>query len=131
MSSPPAIRAGSCFGPMMTKSLYMTGKALHAVTFAQELIFGRLRVNEDHVRIAAAREVERLPGAERDDAHLDACFPLEQRQDVPEQPGLLGGRRRGNGDEPLRERARARTASAMSRPQSRTSLLVSSMAALL
>src|SRR5215475_2490423 len=40
--------------------------------------------------------VERLPGALRDHLHVDSGFGLEQRQDVAEQPGILG--RRGGGD---------------------------------
>ena len=47
------------------------------MAFAHELLLGGLRVHEHDVRIAAPREVERLAGAERDDAHLDAGLLLE------------------------------------------------------
>ena len=55
-------------------------------------------MHEHHVGIAAAAGVERLAGALRDDFHLDAGLLLEQRQNVPEQAGILrrGGRRHDN-----------------------------------
>ena len=56
-------------------------------------------MDEDDIGIAAAPNVERLTGAERYDANLDPGFLLEDRQQEPEQPGLLGRGRRGDGDE--------------------------------
>src|SRR5947199_206284 len=49
--------------------------------------------------VAAAREIERLPRAERDHAHLDAGLLLENWQDVAEEARLLGRGRRGDDDE--------------------------------
>jgi hypothetical protein len=70
-----------------------------AQSFGDEFFFRRLVVHEHDVGIAAAREVERLPGAERDDAHLDAGVLLERRQQMREQAGLLRRRGRGHDDE--------------------------------
>ena len=89
------------------------GEPLDAFALGQEFLLGRLRVDEDDIGVAAPREVERLPGAERDDAHLDAGLLLEDRQQVAEQSRLLGRRRRGDGDEALlRLRRRQRRAPA-------------------
>ena len=107
------------------------GEALHAVALGEELLLGGSRVHEHHVGIAAAREVERLAGAERDDAHLDAGLLLEDRQDVLEEPGLLGGGRRRDGDEPLRQRARRAGEREEQASRSARSVVLSSMAALL
>src|SRR5207245_267224 len=52
-----------------------------------------------HVRITSAREIERLPRAERHHAHLNPGFLLKHRQDVSEQPRLLGRSGRSNDDE--------------------------------
>ena len=41
-------------------------------------------MDEHDIRIAATSEVERLTGAEGDDAYLDTGFALEDRQDVSE-----------------------------------------------
>jgi hypothetical protein len=79
---------------------------LHPVPFAQESFFLGPRVHEHDVRIAAPRDVQCLARAEGDDAYLYAGLLLEDRQDLPEQSGLLGGGRRRDGDEPLRQRAR-------------------------
>ena len=46
-------------------------------------------MDEDDVGIAAAAGVERLAGALRDDADLDAGLRLEQGQDVAKQAGIL------------------------------------------
>ena len=95
MSFVPLMPAGSLFGPIRTKSLYITGIALHAEAFGQEFFLRRLGVHEHHVGIAAPAGVERLTGALRDHLHVDAGLGLEQRQDVAEQAGILrrGGRR--------------------------------------
>ena len=68
------------------------------MALGQELFLGRLGVDEDDVGIAAPREIQRLARAERDDAHLDAGLPLEDRQQNAEQPGLFGRRRRRDGN---------------------------------
>ena len=54
-------------------------EALHAVAFGDELLLERLGVHEHHVGVAAPAHVERLPGAERHHAHLDAGLLLEDR----------------------------------------------------
>jgi hypothetical protein len=63
----------------------MTGCALDAEALGDEFLLGRLVVHEHHVGIAAARRVQRLAGAQRDDAHLDAAGLLEGGQQVAEQ----------------------------------------------
>ncbi len=106
MSLPPPIFAGSLFGPISTKSLYITGKRLTPCALGEEFLLGGARVHEHDVGVAAPREVERLPGAERHDAHLDAGLLLEDRQQIAEQARLLGRRRRRDGDERVLRRAR-------------------------
>ena len=68
--------------------------APHAKAVGDEFLLLRLSVHEHHIGVAAAAGVERLAGALRDHAHVDAGFLLEQRQDMAEQPGVLG---RGGG----------------------------------
>jgi hypothetical protein len=75
--------------------------ALDAEAFGDEFLLGRLVMHEDDVGIAAPRHVQRLAGAQRDDAHLDAAGLLEGRQQVAEQTRLLGRGGRGDGDEAL------------------------------
>ena len=70
-----------------------------AVAGGDELLLGGGIMHEDHVGIAAPRQVERLAGAEGDDAHLDAAQLLENRQQVAEEAGLLGRGGGGDGDE--------------------------------
>ena len=104
----PFTPAGSLFGPIRMKSLYITGIALHAPAVGDELLLLRPGVHEHHVGVAAPAGVERLPGALRDHLHVDAGLRLEERQDVAEQAGVL--RRCGRGDDDrlvLRERGRA------------------------
>ncbi len=71
--------------------------ALHAEAVGDEFLLLRPRVHEHHVGVAAPAGVERLAGALRDHAHVDAGLLLEQRQDVAEQAGVLG--RGGGGDD--------------------------------
>ena len=80
MSLPPPTLAGSLFGPISTKSLYITGKRLTPCALGEKFLLGGARVDEDDVGVAAPRDVERLPGAERDDVDLDARLRLEDRQ---------------------------------------------------
>ena len=109
MSCRPRSWPGSDFGPISTKSLYITGKRFTPWPSARNFSSGGLRVHEHHVGVAAPREVERLAGAERDHAHLDAGLLLESGQDVAEQPRLLGRGGRGDDDEVfLRDRGQAR-----------------------
>ena len=49
-------------------------------------------MNEQHVGIAAAADIERLAGADGDDTDLDPGQLLELRQYPAEQAGLLGQR---------------------------------------
>ena len=53
-------------------------EALHAVALGEEFLLERLGVHEHHVGVAAPADVERLAGAERDHAHLDAGLLLER-----------------------------------------------------
>ena len=55
-------------------------------------------MDEHDVGIAAARGIERLPGALRHHLHLDAGLGLEHRQDVAEQAGILRRGGRGHHD---------------------------------
>ena len=55
--------------------MYMTFERFDAESFGNELLFGRLVVHEQHVGIAAPADVDRLPGADRDHAHVDARSP--------------------------------------------------------
>src|SRR5690606_25377725 len=59
----------------------------------------RLGVDEHHVGVAAAAGVERLAGALGDHAHVDAGLLFEDRQEVLEEPRLLGGGGGGHRDE--------------------------------
>ena len=120
MSLPPATFAGSLFGPTRTKSLYITGKRFTPKPSATNFSSAALGVHEHHVGVAAARDVERLAGAERDHAHLDAGLLLEDRQQVLEQARLLGRRGRRDGDElVLRARRAAPARSAARAPAAR------------
>ena len=108
MSLPPAIFAGSLFGPISTKSLYITGKRFTPQPSATNFSSAARVVDEHDVGVAAAREVERLARAQRDHAHLDAGVLLEHRQQVAEQARLLGRRRRRDDDELLLRACRER-----------------------
>jgi hypothetical protein len=104
-ASAPARDSGrSDFGPMMTKSLYLTGSA-HAVALAEELFLGGFRMHEHDVGIAARARSSAWPVPSAT-TRTSMRLLLEERQEMLEEPGLLGRRRRGNRDEPLRERAR-------------------------
>jgi hypothetical protein len=58
----PLIPAGSAFGPISTKSLYMTGRAIRHGR-RRRTFSSCARVHEDDVGVAAPAGVERLPGA--------------------------------------------------------------------
>jgi len=73
--------------------------ALDAEALGDEFFLGGLVMDEDHIGIAAPRQIERLAGAQGDDAHLDAVGLFENRQHVAEEAGLLGRGGRGDGDE--------------------------------
>src|SRR5262249_42157656 len=72
--------------------------AFHALALGHELFLERPRVHEHHAGGAAPADVERLAGADGDDAHLDAAFLLEHGQQVLEEAALLGRGGRGDGD---------------------------------
>ena len=99
MSLPPATFAGSLFGPDQHEVVVHDREPLDALALGQELLLGRLRVDENDIGIAAPREIERLAGAERHDAHLDSRLLFEDGQEEAEEPRLLGRRRRGHCDE--------------------------------
>ena len=75
--------------------------ALDAFAFGHELLLGGTIMDEHDISIATPADVERLAGADRDDAHFDAGVLLEHRKQMGEQPGLLGRRRRRDDDELL------------------------------
>ena len=66
--------AGSDFGPDDDEVVVHHLVALHAEALGDEFLLERLGMHEDHVGVAAPAHVERLPGAERDHAHLDAAL---------------------------------------------------------
>src|SRR6185503_12051030 len=76
-------------------------ETLHAVALGDELLLERPGVHEHHVRVAAASDVERLPGADGDDPHLDARLAGENRQQVAKKARLLRGGGRRDRDELL------------------------------
>ena len=65
-------------------------EALHALSVGDELLLVGLGMDEQHVAVAVAGVLDRLPGADGDHAHLDPGLVLKQRQDVAEQARLLG-----------------------------------------
>src|SRR5205823_11757654 len=71
----------------------------NAMTFRQELLLGRAGVHENDVGVAAAGDVERLSRPEGDNMDLHARGALVDRQQIAEEPRLLGGRGRRDGDE--------------------------------
>ena len=73
--------------------------AFDALPFGQEFLLGGAGVHEHDVGVAAPADIERLAGAQRDDANLDAGLLLVDRQQIAEQSRLLGRGRRGDGDE--------------------------------
>jgi hypothetical protein len=79
-------------------------EALHAVALGDELFLLRASMDEDDIGIAPPPGFQCLPGALRDDPHLDPGLGLEDRQDMPEQPRVLGRGGRGHGDKLLRAR---------------------------
>ena len=58
---------------------------LARVALGDELVFGLAGVDQQHVGVAAAADLDRLPGADRDDVHPAAQPPLERRQDGRQQ----------------------------------------------
>src|SRR3974390_2057972 len=58
--------------------------AFHAVSFGQELLLRRFRMNENNVCTSAPCSVERLTGAKRDHFHSDAGLFLKEGQNVTE-----------------------------------------------
>src|SRR6185436_4774304 len=47
-------------------------ESAHPMPFCDEFLLERVSVHEHDIRIPAAADVERLPGSDRDYAHLDA-----------------------------------------------------------
>src|SRR5262245_24097995 len=79
-----------------------------AEALIDEFLLRRRVVDEDDVGVAAPRHVERLTGADRDHSYLDPGLLLEDREQVAEEPRLLGGGRRRDGDVLLLCRQRER-----------------------
>ena len=78
---------------------------LDAVALIDELQLCRRVVHQQYVGVAVAAHLQGLSGAARNDPHLDAGLCREHGQDVLEQAGIVGGRRRGEYDKALaRER---------------------------
>jgi hypothetical protein len=74
--------------------------AAQAVTFGDKSFLEGLGVNEHHVGVAAPTHVERLAGAQGDDANLDPGLLFEVGQQMAEEPALLSRGSRGHGDVP-------------------------------
>ena len=74
-------------------------ESLDAEPVGDERFLGGLRVHEQHVSVAVARVAKRLPGADRDDPHLDAGLGGEPGQEMVEQTRVPGGGRRLDDDE--------------------------------
>src|SRR5262249_18214375 len=66
------------------------------MAFSQKLLFGRFRVDENHISVAAPAGVERLPRSLRDDFHGDARLLLKDREQILEQTAVLRRRCRSN-----------------------------------
>ena len=66
-----------------------------------EFLLERASVHEHDIRIAAAADVERLPGSDRNHAHLNGSLLRERWQQMLEQAGLLSGCGRGDRNELL------------------------------
>jgi hypothetical protein len=106
-SLPPATFARSAFGPISTNVVVHHVVAPEAESLREKLLLQRPGVHEHDVGIAAPSHVERLPGPS---ATTRTCMPVflsKIRQQVLEQPGLLGRRRRCDRDVGLCVRGRA------------------------
>jgi hypothetical protein len=104
----PALDAGGiALRPDQHEVVVHHVKALDAESFGEEFFLLRFGMHEHHVGIAAPRGVERLAGAFRDHLDLDIGLGLEDRQQIAEQPGILGRGGRRHHDRPvLRTRRR-------------------------
>ena len=94
--------AGSDFGPIRTKSLYITSKRFTPKPSARNFSSAGLSCTNTHVGVAAAGPC-RAPGRCRPRRRAPRCrSSSRRRQQVLEQARLLGRGRRGDGDELLR-----------------------------
>ena len=75
--------------------------ALHAIALGDEFLLAGPVMDEQHVGIALLADLEGLAGPDRDDAHLDAGLLGEDRQQIFEQPAVLGRGRGRDGDEAI------------------------------
>ena len=62
-----------------------------ALPLREKNLLGSARVHENHVGVAAASDIQGLPGAHRDDMDLHTRLPLIDGKQVAEQARLLGG----------------------------------------
>ena len=89
ISKPPFTLAGSDFGPTKTKSLYITSNRSTPQPSATNLLLGLFSVHQQHIAIPVDGVADRLPGANRDDAYVDARLGLKPRQNVIQQARVL------------------------------------------
>ena len=68
------------------------------VARGHERVLALARMHEHDVHVAARPELERLAGSDRDDIDLDPLAFPELLEDVRDQPGILGARRRRQPD---------------------------------
>src|SRR6516225_8141346 len=80
----PLDAGGVALGSDKDKIVVHHGIALHAKPFRNKFLLGLLRMHEYYVGIAAARYVEGLAGALRQNPHCDSSLLLEQGQDKTE-----------------------------------------------
>ena len=81
-----ALRAGRVIGRADEHEIVVHHRTpRQAEALGDELLFGGLVVHEDDVGVAAPAHVERLAGADRNHAHIDAARLLEGRQQVREK----------------------------------------------
>ena len=91
----PLIFAGSFVGPMIDEVVVHHIMPVHEKAFFHGLQLLLLRMDEDHVGVAALADLDGRAGAHGDHVDLDAGLFLEDRQQIVKQPGILragGGR---------------------------------------
>ena len=118
MSLPPATLAGSAFGPISTKSLYITSRAFDAVALGDELLLSGLGVDEHDVGVAAPPRSSAWPVPSATTRTWMPVFFSNAGSRCLNRPRLLGRGGRGDGDEFLLRLRRERQAQRRSKKQS-------------